>query len=327
MQKRFFLSDSRTSLVAAMLAIGLTAACCSGGEDNGCGGPDYCSIEVFDPGTNSWTALNGKMDKGRSVAAAGVVGGLFYVTGGSSLKPLMVYPQLEIYNPASDRWITGASMPTGREGPVAGVIDGILYVAGGYRGTSFRSDLYYYNPASDTWASGTSMSTPRYGAMAGVIGGELFVVGGNNTSTLDVLQIYDPGTDSWRTGTAMPTARSQGSAVVVNGLLYVIGGYLSNDAVTGIVEAYDPVLDSWSTVTAMPTARGETVAGVIGGLVYVAGGNLSSNPTVDDIVALMEIYDPVGDSWSTGPSMLLPRGEAMEGVIAGKLYVVGGYFR
>jgi N-acetylneuraminic acid mutarotase len=164
--------------------------------------------------------------------------------------------------------------------------------------------------------------------MAGVIAGQLYVVGGNNsTDTMSVLQIYDPGTDSWTAGTGMPTARSQGSAVAASGLLYVIGGYLGDDSVTGVVEVYDPGADTWSTVTPMPTARGETVAAVIGGLVYVAGGNLSSNPSVDNITTLMEIYDPVGDSWSTGPPMLTPRGEAMEGVIGGKLYVAGGYFR
>ena len=74
----------------------------------------------------------------------------------------------------------------------------------------------------------------------------------------------------------------------------------------------------------MPSARGEATAGVIGGKLYVVGGLLETGES-KTVLGSMVIYDPLTDSWTTGPAMPIVRAEAAGGVINGLLYVVGGY--
>ena len=39
----------------------------------------------------------------------------------------------------------------------------------------------------------------------------------------------------------------------------------------------------------------------------------------------MEIYDPDTNTWSMGPSLIIPRSNAGLAVLSGRLYIAGGY--
>ena len=55
----------------------------------------------------------------------------------------------------------------------------------------------------------------------------------------------------------------------------------------------------WAIKAPMPIARHSAHTGVINGLLYVAGGNLGGA----GVTSLLQIYNPLTDSWSTGPAM------------------------
>jgi len=148
---------------------------------------------------------------------------------------------VEAFDPATDTWITKASMPTPRYDLTAGVIKGILYAVGGYLDT-----VEAYNPATDSWTAKAPMPTRRHLLAAGVISGRLYVVGGVNGNILNTVEAYNPATNEWNTCGAttcisrMPTARGYLAAGIIGRRLYAVGGADDNYVLSAAVEAFNP---------------------------------------------------------------------------------------
>ena len=68
-------------------------------------------------------------------------------------------------------------------------------------------------------------------------------------------------------------------------------------------------------------ARGLSAVAVINGKLYLAGGTAAGYANFSDL----EIYDPVTNSWSKGPSLSNPLTSAAGVALNGKFYVLGGY--
>jgi len=163
-------------------------------------------------------------------------------------------------------------------------------------------------------------------ACAGVaVNGKVYVIGGYGTfgGHTSANQEYDPATDTWATKASMPTARSATAIGVVNGKVYVLGGNPGLGS-TNVVEEYDPETDTWTTKAPMPTARFGLEVGVVNGKIYAIGGFLDYVPFFTP-TAVVEMYDPLMDTWTTKASMLSPRGYFGAGVVHEKIYAVGGY--
>lgn len=127
-----------------------------------------------------------------------------------------------------------------------------------------------------------------------------------------------PGSGSWTAKASMPTAREGSAAGVIDGILYVAGGYGSAGQLA-INEAYNPGTNSWTTRASMPAGRyGGDGAGVIGGELYVVGG-WTVSPALPN--RSLFIYNPVSNSWRSGPNMPVLSACGSTGVINGKLYV------
>ena len=73
------------------------------------------------------------MESGRADAGAVVVGGKVMVVGGFSGTEFL--SSVEIYNPSSNTWQSGPSLPAPRSCMGVAALDGTVYVAGGNRGT------------------------------------------------------------------------------------------------------------------------------------------------------------------------------------------------
>jgi N-acetylneuraminic acid mutarotase len=78
---------------------------------------------------------------------------------------------------------------------------------------------------------------------------------------------------------------------------------------------------SWQTRASMPVGRerGAAVVGIIGGKLYVAGGFRAGAAS-----KLVDVYDPIADSWTALADLPLPRDHACGGVLDGVLVVAGG---
>jgi N-acetylneuraminic acid mutarotase len=85
---------------------------------------------------------------------------------------------------------------------------------------------------------------------------------------------------------------------------------------------------TWMTAAPTPTKRTEVVAAAVKGQIYVVGG--FSEPSLGNLLnfaisAVVEVYDPTTDTWSTKASLPIGLHHAGAAVVDDKLYVIGGF--
>ncbi len=134
----------------------------------------------------------------------------------------------------------------------------------------------------------------------------LYIIGGREgvgTQSYDNVTLYDLETEEVSEVAHLPVGVNGASAAIgQDGRVYVFGG--KNLTLPNIyqdkVQIYDPATDDWSLGAAMidPCTISEAVA-MPNGLIYVISGvNETTDP--NEPSGLMQIYDPVSDSWSAG---------------------------
>lgn len=103
----------------------------AGGRD-GRIGAHVARVDVFDPVSETWRR-GADMPTSRGGVAAAAGDGRLYVIGGEGdpSRASGVFPQVEVYDVACDRWRRLGEMPDPRHGTGAAVIEGWLYVPGG----------------------------------------------------------------------------------------------------------------------------------------------------------------------------------------------------
>lgn len=164
----------------------------------------------------------------------------------------------------------------------------------------------------DTWAFKTAMNSPRVSPGIAVVNGRIYVFGGDSVqgAHLNTVEMYDPATDTWTYKAGMPTARYAFSVVMMNNKIYIIGGQSSATDQTApplsTVEEFDPESGpsgAWSTKAPMPTARIGCGVAVLNGKIYVIGGHTSYSYPVSTMTKVVEVFDPISNTWSTASSL------------------------
>jgi DNA-binding CsgD family transcriptional regulator/N-acetylneuraminic acid mutarotase len=92
--------------------------------------------------------------------------------------------------------------------------------------------------------------------------------------------------------------------------------------VTGSARVTEPELQvqRWETMAPLPTARSRLAAVYDGGQIYTIGGD-----TPDGVTGVVEVYNPSANSWRSGAVKPTAVHNAGAAVIAGRIYVPGGY--
>lgn len=142
---------------------------------------------VYDPRADTWTVLP-DLPTPRNHLAVGAIDGKLYVAGGrfgggfNSERTAA----LEVYDPATNTWSSGAPMPGPRGGVASVVANGCLFVIGGEgnyadpRGLSAENEAY--DPRTDSWISLAPMPTPTHGLIGGAfLDGVIYLPGGSVT--------------------------------------------------------------------------------------------------------------------------------------------------
>ena len=200
-----------------------------------------------------------------------VIGGDLYVFGGLTWG---AEGQVQIYDPDTDSWSTGAPMSWAAGSVSTAFIDGLVYVAGGIVGSTTVTNHAAYDPVLDSWTALAPMPAGRNHTAAATDGARFYIVGGRDggnfvTNGYDDVQIYDPvaGTWAWSgdgvSGLApLPQFRGgMGRAVWYQDELYVFGGETQSGPgakpgnVYDRVDVYDPATNTWRLEAPMPTPR------------------------------------------------------------------------
>ena len=159
------------------------------------------TLEVYDPGSDTWR-IKPPMTVERQTPTAVAVNGSLYVIGGLSR---IDYSSInESYRPG-DVWVTKSPMPTGRGGLVAGVVGGKIYAVGGFAGIHLAVNQAY-TPGTGLWTSRAPLPQTRMDANgAGVINGVLYVPGGVGNGLMQkTLYAYTASSNTWTTKATMP---------------------------------------------------------------------------------------------------------------------------
>jgi N-acetylneuraminic acid mutarotase len=165
------------------------------------------------------------------------------------------------------------------------------------------------------------------GAVDGM--GNFYVAGGlrsSDAAASDVL-FFDRAANRWQRIGPMPGAvglRAGPGAAFFHGAFFAIGGSSQPDVPA--VTYYDDVsayaagpTPGWQVRPALPApARAQVVSLVLGDAVWLLGGE-SSAGAIDHV----DSFD--GVNWSSAPSLPGPLGRACGVVLAGKVYLLGGY--
>jgi hypothetical protein len=272
------------------------------------------------------TIVPAQMPTARSALAvtAGADGRVYAVGGWNGTS--QSYASVEVYQPATNTWATGAAMPTARNALAAATgKDGRIYVVGGAAANNAPplATLEIYDPAQDMWTTGASMPTPRTGLGAALgSDGRIYAIGGNNnlgfggsTVSYAVVEAYDPTQNTWAAAASLPQAATViGATVGKDARIYVVAG--------GVAYAYDATLGQWSTLPAPsdPMSLAAVIAGP-DGLIYVIGGEQGLN-----VWALVHTYDPIGKAWALNSGLGTARDLLGAAVGSdGRIYAIGGY--
>ena len=178
---------------------------------------------VYDPETDAWSEMAPIPTPVDGYASA-VIDNKIYIIGGGTATGMLENATniVQIFDPETNKWTNGTSMPTGVYKAGACSTSGLfapkrIYVVGG--------NLYYNT--------------------GGILEPYAFWSGSN------LNQVYDPNTGDWSTETFLPDSRWRPSLVNVIDTLYVVGGVSGIFADGGIIH----VQACWKYI---PTGYSET---------------------------------------------------------------------
>jgi len=234
-----------------------------------------------------------------------------------------------IVGACSETWNQGTAIPLS-QGPsqstvIASPGNNQIYVIGGGLGAgpNTRIDqLWAFDPATSSWSHKTDVPAPGVGAnfgAAAILGGTIYVFGGiigppGTITPHRVLWKYNIAADSWSRGADLPTDNFGAAVAAIGGRIYLAYGSGFNTQTW----QYDPAIDTYTRKhDAPPLLTNARVHGVaLNGEMHAFAGGFEGNAHV--------IYNPVTDTWRTGPAMPFTATDPAVGVLGGKAMVVGG---
>ena len=260
----------------------------------------------YDFNSKTWTNLSAARPFGGPNHSAEIINNRLYLIGGLNGAAV---GKMQIYDPVTNGWAAGPSLPYSIGSCATAVIGDMIYVAAPDPSNSLRNVLARYSPSNNQWATNLpGMPQARVFAAGGTDGAHLFVFGGRapssaNNDGSDTVQIYDPISNSWSSSAdagswikPLPQARSGlGRAVFRNGRFYVMGGQTTfgfgatPQQTYNRVDIYYVALNQWSLGTPMLTARHGFAAVLHEERIHVAGGGLTAGNFGS---AVFEAYRP-----------------------------------
>jgi N-acetylneuraminic acid mutarotase len=164
------------------------------------------SNDVYDPATDSWSQMAPIPVPVMGYASVVLDDKIYIISGGNTNSDCLPTNLVQIFDPETNQWTNGTSIPNGVVYAGAVATTGLfapkrIYVIGGTT-TAYDRSAYY--------------------------------------NVISLNQVYDTETDTWTTGTPMPTPRCDFGIAVVNDEIYAIGGIREENYQMIVNEKYTP---------------------------------------------------------------------------------------
>ena len=266
------------------------------------------SCEIYDPATNTFTAVAPLNGPRAGHAAATLPDGRVMVVGGTTnftditTAATGSLNTVEIYNPATNTWAAGPAIGGRRLVPsLTRLSTGRMLVAGGIEisvlfgipiaaTSTIKAQLY--NPATNTWSNAANMPSGRayhQDSQVTLADGRVLLSGGvlvpdlinaANSASIANADVYNPATNTW-VATTMSRARTGHSASLqASGQVIVCGGaegLLSASTPIDAVARFDAATNSWVDLAPLTQPRaGHSAALLPDGHLLILGGGTTS---------------------------------------------------
>ncbi len=140
-------------------------------------------------GGSSWNELPPVPGRhGRLAALAFAVKGRIYLFGGYTVDSAgaeVSTPDVNIWEPGTQRWLRGTDIPVPVDDAVGGVWnDSLIYLVSGWHNTDNVADVQIYDPSSDRWIAATAFpGIPVFGATGSIAGNTIILIDGTRRNT------------------------------------------------------------------------------------------------------------------------------------------------
>ena len=154
-----------------------------------------------------------------------------------------------------------------------------------------------------------------------VLDGKVYVFGGklDEIESSDTVWVLEPEV-GWTFGGKMPDSLEAIVTEEWNGKIYLFGGHSHPDFVYRTeVMTYDPETQVFDTVSQLLDEKAWFTSAVLGGKIYIIGGD-----DYTDVVSTVDIFNPMDNTWESGPSLQTGRAGASADTLEEKIYVTGG---
>lgn len=277
---------------------------------------DTC--EVYDPQTDSWSAIASLPEKIYNLDAVTAPSGHIFVVG---VNLTTNQGRMFEYDPASDSFQPGTDLPViGFAAYTAAVGNDNNLILWSSKSSSIQVDAY--NFTSGTWSR---LETPSFATTNVKItedkAGLVYLCSGIALPDVPTKNTwaYDDHSHTWA---SLPNALSfrkfYGAEFAGDGKLYVVGGDdtdPSTASAVNLVEVFDPSTKVWSTGPSMLARRELPATARSGGRLYVIGGRYLDSDHVLKFLDTVECYQPSLLS-SAGKALTGTEGAAISGDIA-----------
>jgi N-acetylneuraminic acid mutarotase len=289
------------------------------------GVPQPVSVEIYSIGANSWSYGNPVVTKaaapsgGRAggnvklMVQGGVDGTTYYDTVQVSVVPCGTPSPTATASPTPTTTATATPTGTATATPTAGIPTATpsgspicgskIYNIAGFTLGAQTTTTRIYDIDTNSWTVGAPIPEPAglSDHATAYWNGKIYIAGGyNGTGAINTLRIYDIGTNSWTTGAPLPQAVFLPGFGAINGKVYIASGNNGSTELNTLY-IYDIGTNSWTTGPVVPTPVTGPGSSVYQGKLYLFGGGFPTTRTIT------QIYDPVANSWSSGPNMNVNR--------------------
>ncbi len=300
----------------------------AGGKFYLMGGDGMPPVQEFTTSTHTWKKLKAApvvLNHFQALTYAGLIYAVSSFNDSNKTFPKeLPTPNVYIYDPLSDSWIKGMTIPKERQRGSAGVVeynDKFYSVLGNKMGHTAAGVTYLdeFNPTTNEWKALPDAPRTRDHFQAAIMNGKIYATGGRQSASpatpiftnLEKMDVYDIAAGTWSTLASpqadLPHPRSGLIVATIGNEIIYAGGGNPNDGTKSAyteTDAFNVLTQTWRTLAPLNTGRQVTGGFINNTGFYIASGSPNSNGggglLTTEVFFMADSLPPTGEALIAG---------------------------